>query len=151
MANQFNILDFVFRGALAESTANQSIADNTTLTLSFHSVEYDTNNIFDTVSGTNFVVPNGITKVRFSAGIAFSSNSTGHRQLAIRRGGTIDEGQGLLQVPAVSGSITYLTVTTAVTRASGGDIFTVTAFQNSGSSLTINFGPFTYGMLELIE
>ncbi len=118
------------------SSAGTSIVNNTTTAMNFDAEAYDIGNIHDNANPSRFTVP--VTGYyRMSAIVWFQTNSTGFRQLYLKRGGTVNLASAL--IPAVNGANTMMVITTAA-YLSAGDYVEVYALQNSGGDLTAGGG-----------
>lgn len=125
-------------GALVKRLTNQSIPNNSQTVINYDGETYDTANIHDLVTNPNrLTVPVGTTWARLSVFIEFASNTSGYRQLLIRKNGVAFDGRAGVRVPAHNASTQYLSCVSAVVPVVAGDWFDSTFYQNSGSSRNI--------------
>ena len=121
--------------ALVYKTGNQSIADNTTIALTWDAEVYDTHAIHDnSTNNSRLTVPNGFTQAR----LCFSVNApsaTGQRVAHVRKNGSAD--YGLPRQETDSAGADGLAGMGAWVDVVPGDYFELYYFQNSGSSMNI--------------
>jgi hypothetical protein len=78
------------RDALVYNSANTSIPNTTMTALPFDSEDHDTDSIHDTViNNSRLTVPAGVTKIRLSTKVEFLTNSTGSREVSVRKNNLI--------------------------------------------------------------
>lgn len=123
---------------LMQTDGSQAIPDATNTLVNWNTAAV-VNSMSATVSATKIIVPTGVTKVRLSAAIAWSSNSTGARLLQVLKNGAGAAGLPAVNVPATGFS--QNTVNSAVVTVVAGDAFSVRVNQSSGGSLSLVPGP----------
>lgn len=131
-------------GSIRESTAlgahvyydaAQSIVDSTVTVLTFNSERFDTDDCHsNSVNPTRLTCrTSGIYAI--SGHVRFASNATGTRRLLLRlNGATFIAEQG---VPALSGSITGISVAVAAYPLSANDYIELVVLQTSGGNLDV--------------
>jgi len=141
-----------FRGCLVKPTVVFSVPDSTDSWIPFDDEEYDTDGIHDTVTNNDrLTVPAGVTKVKITGHIQFSSTSTvGRRTLEIvKNTSTIPSGVSLENKAASAAGTTPCNVFSATLEVTGGDYFRLRARQDSGISL--NTFTTSWFAMEIIE
>jgi hypothetical protein len=132
-----------FVGASVYKTAAQSIANSTDVALTFPNENFDTDSIHDnSTNNSRFTIPTGKDgKWLFTTVATFASNTTGYRQIAIRKNGSATSAVAVLMNPTIAyyPGITLSFIANAVAT----DYFEVYATQSSGGSLNID-GDATY-------
>jgi hypothetical protein len=123
-----------FVGCYLSKSANQSIANNTTTSITFNTEQFDTDGFHSTVTNTERItIPVGKAgKYLIIGQLAYASNSTGNRYISLNKNGTIDFGR--LNVAAFNGDVTWVIASTVLNLAEG-DYVQINADQNSGGSL----------------
>ena len=143
------------RGCLVYLDANQSTSTGGSATINFDQEDYDTDSIHDnSTNNERLTVPSGVTKVRLTARISWSSNSTGYRQATILENGVNMLAEPSVTTNAVNGTDTEILLVSAVVRVVANDYFTLTAFQNSGGNLDVRGftdGRRTWFAMEILE
>ncbi len=131
-----------FKGAFASLSANTAIANSTQVVIpSFQSEDYDTDDLH-AVNAAGFVIPAALNGRWFQlqAGIRFTSNANGSRQiLFIKNGGNFPQHTQTV-VAAVSNSNAIFSIISPPFQAATGDTFTVQVAQTSGVSLNAEAG-----------
>jgi len=128
-----------FRGCLVKPTVTFSVPNSTATWIPFADEEYDTDGIHDTVTNNDrLTVPAGVTKVKITGHIQFSSTSTtGKRTLQIiKNASTVPTGVSTDNKLATSAGTTPCNVFSATLEVTAGDYFRLSASQDSGGSLT---------------
>jgi len=125
------------------NSANQSIADSSTVALAFNSERYDTDSMHDTVTNNTRLTCNTTGTYSITGSVQFAANGTGRRLVQIRLNGATVIGSA--SVPTASGTFnTDLFVTTDY-QLSATDYVELVAFQNSGGALNVlatsNYSP----------
>jgi len=158
-----------FRGALVRkalnngAVANQAIGNNVT-TPSYDQVTFD-QEVYDTDSLWNatdncFVIPAGVSKVRFQGQIVFNHNVDGTRQILVQRKSANNTnpnawefftGQPIQNTRAVLNTTTDPSFSSAVLPVSEGDKFALVAWQTSGVNVDISGGTGTFFAMEIVE
>jgi hypothetical protein len=100
---------------------------------------------FDYGTNTRMTVPANVSRVRVSAGLTFSSNGSGIRQVSIKKNGATVTSQSQ---PGLG--FNAFSLTTPVVNVIAGDYFEVMVYQNSGSTLTLNLNDGDFFNLEII-
>jgi hypothetical protein len=126
-------------GTLAYINSNQTITTAGWHTIVFNNEHYDRiaghNN---TTNPTRMTVPTGVSFVRLSGWVQFSTNSTGRRLLQILKNGTaVWSGYVRLDQRACSSGPTGMYIQTPIVAVSAGNYFELEAYQDSGGSLTL--------------
>lgn len=154
-----NPADVQFRGCLVYKSANEELTTATYTHLSFNTESYDTDSIHDTVTNNQrLTVPTGVTKIKLFGAVVFESNSTGTREVSISKNDETTNPTGVIGLPkweanGISGLIGIGNIDSAPITVTGGDYFTLCAFQTSGAGLEA-IGGATYGTyfgMEIIE
>lgn len=124
-------------GAKVRHDATQSVNNATVTPINWNTEEWDTDAFHDTVTNnTRITIPSGKGgKYYFIAWLSYVSNSSGSRQVIIRKNGSIFVAQAIAQ--AVNGDATTMVAFTEL-EVSAGDYFEVCAYQTSGGSLTVS-------------
>ena len=123
-----------FVGCYLSKSANQSIANNTTTSITFNTEQFDTDGFHSTVTNTERItIPVGKAgKYLIIGQLAYASNSTGNRYISLNKNGTIDFGR--VNVAAFNGDLTWV-IASIVLNLAEGDYVYINADQNSGGSL----------------
>ena len=129
-----------YKGAILYLSADQSIPHNTATFLSFDGVIYDTSNFYNPSYPGRLTVPGGVSKVRLTALITFSLNSTGRRFIVFRKNGTSFSGSGASNYQPSSDFVTIGNITSAIIDVIPGDYFQIEVIQTSGGSLSVASG-----------
>lgn len=123
-------------GARVYNDADLTISTSSSTELTFNSERYDDNDYHSTVSNTGRLVAPEAGRYSAGVNVAWASNSTGYRMLIIQLNGSTIIGQESRN--AVSGQITYQSLTGIEYDLAEDDYLTVLAFQNSGGNLNIS-------------
>jgi hypothetical protein len=139
----------VGRGSLAYAST-QNIDNAAWSVVTFVNESYDTDSIHSiTTDNTKLIVPSGITKVRLTAQVAFSNdNTSGIRGAYIYKNGASFIGYPVRYITYVAYN-TPIGLITPIVSVSAGDYFTVSCYQNSGSTLTLDSA--TWFSMEIIQ
>ena len=127
-----------FVGAGCMKAASQSISNATFTAITFASEQFDTSGIHDTTTNTDrFTVPSGKGGYwLFNGNCNFASNSTGFRQIALVKNGSLT---GSEPNPATfSGSNDVAMPISAVFNLIAGDYMSLYAYQTSGGALNVD-------------
>lgn len=127
--------------AVVRMSANQSIANNTVVNLSFNTENVDTNAFHDNSTNPDRItIPSAFNGryARIGAAVAFDANATGKRLVEITKNGSAT-------TPRLFRSLTTMAITDWVTievkspplLLATGDYFAVNVYQNSSSSLDV--------------
>jgi|FLYN01.1.fsa_nt_gi hypothetical protein len=122
-------------GARVYNSANIPINNGAVVTVTFNSERWDTDGIHSTSSNTERLTAQRTGKYYIWAGIRFSDNGSGFRQLEVRRNGTTPIASEI-RVPVVTGFGYDMTIAT-VYDLNAGDYVTLVAYQNSGANLNL--------------
>ncbi|ADQ06522.1 hypothetical protein Calhy_0785 [Caldicellulosiruptor hydrothermalis 108] len=115
-----------------------SIPNATETKLSFNTVIIDTDNIYNAADTTKFVIKTA-GKYIFMATVEFAMNSTGFRQIAIKKNGI---NIVVHRHPATTSELTIISCCSPVISCSVNDYIEVYVYQNSGGALSINVPPY---------
>jgi len=138
----------IVRYARLELTANQSISGTTHTVLNFNtrSIDNSTGNLLTTTLGSGkFIIPAGVTKVRFKAS-AQGSSVTDQFILKMLKNGS---NAVTTNFDIASTGNDYPAVFTGIESVVEGDYFQVTSY--SQNSRTVSAGDFTWFELEVLE
>jgi len=124
-------------------SANQSIADSSTVALAFNSERYDTDSMHDTATNNTRLTCNTTGTYSITGSVQFAANATGRRLIQVRiNGATVIATAGF---NTVSGSFNTDIVVTTDYQLSATDYVELVAFQNSGGALNVlatsNYSP----------
>ena len=150
---QDNVHGLGFRGVLLDmGGVNQSIPDNIETPISWGSAIYNTDGFWSADEPTKIKIPTGVKRVKLTAGIEWTSNTAGYRQVYIKRNGATVAGMpSTLSVP-VSGTVTRQNIISAIGEPVSTSIyFELYVLQNSGVALNVNRYSATFFALEVIE
>ena len=135
------------RGALAFGTLDQATTTSVELKVLFDSEAYDTDSVHSTSSNTGrLTVPSGVTKIRLTAQVQFTGNSTGAtRKLRITKNGGaggIDNNRDtylpiVVNAPGGQTEAHMVELSTGVIECVATDFFELHATQNSGITLQL--------------
>jgi hypothetical protein len=147
-----------FRGALVyKFDASQTFANVTNSQLTFPTVEYDTDGFFNQAT-QRFVIPAGVSKVRLRAQAVWASNSSGMRQMVIKKNFVNGDlltgwfpGVPANTLPANNATTTDVQTSTPVISVVEGDTFLAEAYQSSGGSLSVLKSVGTWFSIEVVE
>lgn len=134
------------RDALVYNSGSISVPNITNTVITFDSEDHDTDNIHDTVTNNSrLTVPSGVIKIKLSLKIEFLTNSTGNREVYVRKNNltTYTGFMYATQIPITSTSTTTFSsicMTSPPLDVIAGDYFEVFAFQNSGGAINVKGG-----------
>ena len=121
-------------GCRVYNSANISISNATLTAITFDSERYDTDNIHSTSSNTSRLTANRAGKYIISGGMAYASNSTGQRFIAVRvNGATYIDVHEVLNIGANNHSVSISTIY----HLNVGDYVELIAYQTSGGALNV--------------
>lgn len=144
-----------FKGAMIRkgypTPGNQSIATSTNTFVSFQQVDYDTDSFYNASNPTRLTVPAGVDKVRVHAQCIWQSNSTGLRQLVIKKNGAFYPGDPCVNVVAAGGTTTDIDTHSPVLMVEPGDYFEMEVFHTAGSTIDLLASTGTYLAIEAVE
>lgn len=146
------------RGALVyKNDTNQPVSDSVNTLLTLSDVVYDTDGFFNP-ENSRFVIPAGVSKVRFRAQTIWANNGNGFRQLVIKKNfvdGNLSTGwyPGVpaTTVPANPYTTTDISISTPILQVSAGDTFLAEVLQASGAPLNVLKSVGTWFTIEVIE
>ena len=117
------------------TAGTQTLASGTYTALTWNGETFDTDGFHSTVTNTSRItIPAGKAgKYQFSALADFDNNTTGSRQLVIRKNGTTDEYANLITASAIYPSSEI----NGILDLAVADYVEIMAFQSSGSSQSI--------------
>lgn len=125
-----------FSGCSVYSTSSQSISNGSTTILTFDSENFDTSNYHSTSSNTGRLTVPNTGKYLIFFKVTYEGNTTGIRQILMKKNGTTDI--GYIYAPAISVSSTGASSTlTQIVDATAGDYFTISVYQTSGGTLSV--------------
>lgn len=113
----------------------QNILNVTQTVLSFDTEHYDTDNMHSTVTNSSRITVNTAGKYQFGTNVQIQSNSSGFREVFLRKNGSVLIAYNLL-APA-NGNVTIANLTTTDTFIVG-DYVEVVVYQNSGGTLAVD-------------
>ncbi len=124
-------------GLAAAST--QTIADATPTKVSWDNFQFDDNSFWNIANPTRLTIPAGVTRVRLTAGIRWTPNVTGERQLRIiaNPAGTYDANSVFASDDRPSDNSGDATLDTGILVVTAGMYFELEVEQNSGAPLDI--------------
>lgn len=125
-----------FVGASVFNSANQSIANNTVVALTFNSESWDTDSIHSTSSNTSrLTIPTGKSgKYLISGGLYWAGNATGGRSTYIHKNGS----RIFYAVQPVNQNAANIGLSWSyVVDATAGDYYEFFVFQDSGGALNV--------------
>lgn len=150
-----------YNGALVYHSTTQSLTSSIYTHLAFDSEDYDTDTIHDTSTNNNrLTVSTGAQRIRLTGYVIFDGNVTGTRIIGISKNDETTVPTNVVGLPRIrknpsGGTDIEMLVTTSVVSVTGGDYFTLYAFQDSGVALNVKdtgaFGEKTYFSMEIIE
>ena len=127
------------RGATLYLSADTYIVNNTSTTVAWAGAQTNTDAFWDFSSRLTIPSGKGISKVRLSAGVMWSADSTGSRDIVIQKNGTGayygSAGSTINAAPAIQARQSCLTPFDI--PVVDGDYFTLVVSQNSGSTLQL--------------
>lgn len=126
-----------FSGVKLRNSANTSIANATTTTLTFDTEDYDTDGFHEGVTNPDRItIPaDGYYRLTYTATWAF--NSTGGRHIWITRNGTVTTEAGTSCSAVQTSSAETRNNVSVTVHAVAGDYFLARVFQDSGGALNI--------------
>jgi len=125
-----------YLGASVFNSANQSIANNTVVALTFNSESFDTDSIHSTATNTSrLTIPTGKSgKYLISGGLYWAGNATGGRSTYVHKNGT----RIFYAVQPVNQNTANIGLSWSyVVDATAGDYYEFFVFQDSGGALNI--------------
>jgi hypothetical protein len=113
--------------------ADQSIPTNSWTAVTFQSESYDDFGMWSSANSERLTVPYGVSRVRLTANIAFESNSSGYRYIAIER----NNGERVASQLQVATLNSQINLCSSPINVSENDYFIVYAEQNTGGNLNV--------------
>lgn len=142
-----------FQGAMIRKPypGDQNIPHQVNTFFTFGVVDYDIGGWWNPAFPTRLTVPQGVTKVRVHAQCIWQANSTGLRQLVIKKNGAFYPGDPCVNVVAAGGTTTDIDTHSPVLMVQPGDYFEAEGFQTSGGVLKLLSSTGTYLAIEAVE
>lgn len=141
-----------WRGCQVSLSANQSIPNSAFTVVNFGAEDIDTDSIWNIGAPSRLTVPVGVSKIRLSAGVSWSGNSTGLRYLEFyKNGGGVPPAGSVAQGIPANTNYNAVNCTGGVMSVSAGDYFELRVLQNSGGSLNVLNNSRTWFQMEIIE
>lgn len=140
-----------FKGALLKTTANQAIANEAVVNVSWGAIVYDTNNFYNAAQPTRLTVPANVTKVKLRGSVSFAQNGTGRRVLGLRKNGTFADGVFNIAQQALATEETRMEGITPALNVVAGDYFEVFVIQSSTAALNLSNIVSSTFALEVVE
>ena len=131
---------------LVSKDANQSIPTNTWTAVTFQTQNYDDFGMWSSANSTRLTVPYGVSRVRLTANIAFESNSSGYRYVAIER----NNGSRVASQLQVANLNSQINMCSAPINVSENDYFVLNVEQNTGGNLDVLVSSETSFAMEVI-
>lgn len=128
-----------FAGASAYKSANQSISNNTTTSVTFNTENFDTDGFHDNASNTSrFTVPTGKGGYYLVNGsITFAANATGARAVYVYKNGAI--ANYTVQTGAIASIFSIINFNFTI-KLVATDYVEIFVYQSSGGSLDVESG-----------
>lgn len=149
------LLQVAHRGCLTYANSAQTIPTATVTDVLFNVDTYDTDAIHNVSTNTDeLVVPAGVTRIQLFGQVVFESNATGVRRLRwTKDGATNFAGNGRQTNHIPDGAVDCaLQAITAPLVVSGGEVFTLQAFQTTTGNLdTVAGVEATWASMLIIE
>ena len=139
-------------GALVKLSANQTIANNSNVVLSWGGESFDTDGYHDnSTNNSRLTVPSGVSKVIISGQARWDSNTSGTREILVQKNGsTAYDGRPFQHLGAQT-HFTMQSFVSPVLAVSPGDYFEMVAWQDSGSSRSIESNVATWFSIQAVE
>jgi len=128
-----------FAGCSLYMGSNQTLSNNTVTTLNWDGEDFDTDAFHSTSTNTNRItIPSGKAgKYLFTWNVAYTANSTGIRETALRKNGSIVCYQDF---PVSSVNAETSMTASYIATAAVGDYFDLYGYQTSGGNLDVRSG-----------
>lgn len=143
-----------FKGAMVRKTypgGNQSIPNNSPTMSSWSVVDYDTDSFFDSNYPTRLTVPAGVSMVRLIGQAVWTKNSSGMRQLVIKKNGQFFPGDPVITYLPNGRTTTDMVAISPPLPVEEGDYFEFEVFQDRGGSLDLLASTGTFFSIEVLE
>jgi len=146
------ILPSAYR-ALVYKSSSQSLSTGSAAYVSFDTELYDVGGFHDNVTNNSrLTIPSGVNYVKVTGFLTFGANNTGDRVGVIHKNGSPSYmGHGSYSVPAAVSSGTDFLVSTGIIPVSSGDYFQLSAYQDSGSSISLGATNGCFFAIEVIS
>jgi len=126
-------------GCRVYNDVNESIADNTSTTLTFNAEHYDNGGLHDTVTNNSRLTAQKAGVYAISGHVEYAANATGSRSLIIQlSAGSIIANERRAAHPTAATDISIATLY----HLGVGDYVTLVVFQNSGGALNVLYQPY---------
>jgi hypothetical protein len=120
------------------AAAGTSIPSSSLLTVTYDVEDYDVGALHNPTTNTGRLTAPVAGKYLITASVRWSQNTVGRRVLILERGGSLSDQPGRDTVsPNMSGSFGPEQTVETVCQLAAGDFITVIAYQDSGSTLTL--------------
>lgn len=139
-------LTSVGKSAVARLSADSAISNATNVVVPFGA--FDNNRMGASLSSGGIVIPTGVNRVKISAGLFWNTNSTGSRVITFYKNGSSFYGTPSQKNAGIG--FTGQATTSAIVEVVPGDVITVIAYQDSGSSLNVIANANTYLSVECL-
>jgi hypothetical protein len=113
--------------------ADQSTPTNSWTAVTFQIENYDDFGMWSSANSTRLTVPYGVSRVRLTANIAFESNNSGYRYVAIER----NNGERVASQLQVATLNSQINLCSSPINVSENDYFIVYVEQNTGGNLNV--------------
>lgn len=143
---------YPYRGASLSRSSNLSIANNTSVNVSWSAAGRDTDSFWSAGAPTRLTIPSGVTKVQIGLGFRFASAATGVRIGSMLKNGAAFQGAGRVSLNAVTTADEYgAVIWSDVIDVVATDYFELSVFQTSGGALNLLTHVQTWAALKVIE
>jgi hypothetical protein len=139
------------RGALIRKTGTQSITTGTITALTWGAATFDDAAVWSIVTPSRLTVPAGFSRVMIMAGVLWSPNVSGYRQLDIRKNGALFTGSPGSTVQAITTADNMAQNIVSWCAVTPGDYFEAYVYQTSGASLGIGTDSNSWFSIELLR
>jgi hypothetical protein len=140
-------------GALVKLSSNQSISTSTNTIVSWAAEIYDDANFWaSSPNPTRLAVPVGVTRVIAKFCVALSANTSGRRNINIKKNGSFsyDGRPALLINAAVSGDNDMMVVSPVLAVTGGTDYFEANIYHSAGTSINAQAVNHTWFSIEAV-
>ncbi len=139
------------RGALAKLSTGESISNALNTAIPWDSTDHDTDSIWSSGSPTRLTVIADVTRVRLQVGIDWAVNSSGIRQIFIRKNGGALPSEASDARGAASAGSTIAAISTPVLEVVAGDYFEAVVHQTSGGALDVDATASSFFSMQIVE
>lgn len=142
-----------FQGAMIRKTypGDQAIAHQTNTFVTFGVVDYEYGEWFNSSYPTRLTVPEGVTKVKVHGQCIWQSNSTGLRQIVLKKNGAFYPGDPCVNVEAAGVTTTDIDAHSPMLEVQAGDYFEMEVFHTAGATINLLASTGTYLAIEAVE